>query len=320
MAEVFGLVAGAIGIAPIVLELAKSVKKLKDFYHDAKNAPEAVQDLVDDIDDMSSILIQLAARNLHDTADEEQVLRQCLTHCARANARISTVVTELQSGFIAHKSRASITYPLHKARLKKLTQKLERGKTSLSLACQVYSIAVAQAQFTDTGRRFQDLEALLQTQGAIQDQSFRALSSGQALLLHSARSIPQPFTDVVVSKRGAMVSRRSPKDSDNESRCVKSQVSWIWNVCTEKATPGWSYLFRTYRVLTLDHPGVQACEHGDLQGLQCLLCSHQLSINDRTETGYSLFIVSQVRIALRESVIGRRHWWQTDHLPNSNFR
>ena len=281
MAEVFGAVAGGISIAPIALELAKSVKRLKDFCHEVKNAPEDIQDLVDEMDDMSAVLAQLTAGNLHFATNGGQTLQTCLMHYSRANGRISAVVTELQGSLAAHRRRTSVAFPLNRAKLKDLAQKLERAKSSLLLALQTYSISVAQAQAADTQQRFQDLTVLLQTSTYSLEQSHKTLSSGQSLLLQRVVHTQQLRIDNPMPDKIAPGSKLSP-----------TQVSQLWNFCVDQVTLGWSRFFRTYRVLSRDAPGFDVCQTGDLKGLQRLLCSQQLSINDRDRRGTTLFHVS----------------------------
>lgn len=61
MAEIFGLVAGGVSIGALAWQIASSVVKLKSFLDQVRDLPEDIALLVDEIDDLYSLLSDIEA-------------------------------------------------------------------------------------------------------------------------------------------------------------------------------------------------------------------------------------------------------------------
>ena len=285
MAEVFGVVAGAVGTADVVLELAKSVGKLKDFCDDVENAPADILDLVEEIDDMTSSLAALTATQSTSSAVMgSQPLERCLEHCKRANKRVSMVVTQLQQDLQAHRRRTALAFPLKKQKLREIIEKLERGKSSLALACQISMLSTAKTQAIAQQQFSQDLMSRIQSQGANHLQNFQDLLNGQAVLLRRQR-IPAT-TSTQQNWR-----RQETRNTSIRIRLPAWLLSNVWEISTRQAIQGWTCSFRSYKIVLYNSPAFDACKRGDLARLQEMLAAKEVSLHDRSKDGWTLFNV-----------------------------
>jgi len=272
MAEVFALAAGGLGLAPVVLEIAKTAKTLKEYCRDVRNAPRDIQDFVEEVECIGEILLQLKALGTSPVPPNKSALQQC----QKANRALAEVATEVQGSLDLRKRLA---FPLRKGKIAQLQAKLERAKTSLLLACSSQQINVLQSTF-----------ALVQRQIADQDSSFQQLASSNTAIMST-------LTTVDVSRKPK--SNGQTMDSDFRERRGQSAsramrlLDFVWDACLARSAGGWTRSFRSYRVVYgVGDPAFRAASCGDLGALQRLLCSHEATINDRTSYGSTLVWVS----------------------------
>lgn len=62
MAEVFGVVSGAVGTAGAAMQFADGIRKLHRFYKDVQNAPKGLQHATDELQLLSNVLDGIAVR------------------------------------------------------------------------------------------------------------------------------------------------------------------------------------------------------------------------------------------------------------------
>lgn len=268
MAEVFGVAAAAIGIAPVVLEVGKSVKKFKYYCHDIKNAPQDIVEFADEVQDLASVLAQLEDLGHQVRTSSGQLAQGCLTHCVRANKRILAIVIELERSVKKHPSRTRMFYPLKKDRLSELTQRLERAKSSLILACNICAIAISREEGAAQRQRLEHFAVLVQAHGPCQKNNLQHSVHDDGKSLASSRY----QSSAILSPSFALL--------------------WLWDICANHAAKGWTHHFRTYRIISFNTPAMQMCRRGDLLELQRLLCRREVSLHDQDENGMTLFMVS----------------------------
>lgn len=138
MAEVFGIAAAGIGIAPAAFELDKSTEKLREYCRSVRSAREDIQDLVDEVDGLQAVLLQLEELGVLDCYTGSSNMQRCHELCTKANNTLSSVVVELQQDIKLRSRRSQLVLPLKKERIKQLVEKIASAKSSLLLACNVY--------------------------------------------------------------------------------------------------------------------------------------------------------------------------------------
>lgn len=280
MAEVFGLAAAGIGVTPVALELAKTVKKLKDYCRDVKTARQDIHDFVDEVDALNHVLQDLEALNIADCPSSSQALHRCRQLCKKANTTLSEVLTEVQAALALHGKRTQLTFPLKRDKMEQLTSKVANAQRSLSLACNVYLMwqnnVQAQAQKRQT-QMMSDMFAIMQTQHHDHNRSFKDLISGNSVIRSSLTSRETP-------KQNQLLGPRVHGDESRQQARGRRALADIWSSLLLLTTKGWTNFFRSYRVVpdSLVDPAFSAIRQGDITSLQRLICAGEASIYDRT--------------------------------------
>lgn len=323
MAEVLGIVGSAVGVVSTALELAHSIKKLKDFRARVADAPKNLQRTVQDIEAMSSLLTQLNDK-LESTTDSpgSQSLQACTEHCRVGVDRIFAVTEELDRRMSEKRLHTSLRFAFNRDHMLSMMQGLEQAKSSLVLAHLIYT----QAQAEDAART--------------QDQQIKTLLAGQVVItrfvrnLHAAASLDQEQDGA----KSVGLERDHPADRLDHSKSVgpcdenaiylqarnkgvsplldnatnnvltirtPAWLRWkVWELSVARAVNLWACSLKvslsTYRIVNRSSPVAVMCETGDLLGLQRLFSAGEASPLDRVEmqTGphrrgeWSLFRVS----------------------------
>ena len=265
MAEVFGLAAAGIGVAPVALELGKTVKKLKDYCHDVKSAPEDIKSFMEEVDALHGVLVQLDGLEIMDCPSSSPTFQRCYDLCDKANETLSGIVSELQSGLDLKGKRTRLSFPLKKERMKQFAGKVASAKSSLLLACNVYLMWQTKMQAVAQQRMMSEVFATVQAQKIDSSKSFEDLLTGNQAIQESLQKTTLPET----------------------------QREWIRNLCSRLATRGWIWKWRSYRIL-LDcrtDPAFRAVAAGNLTSLQRLLCAGEATIHDQESNGSNLLMV-----------------------------
>lgn len=280
MAEVFS-------IASVVLELGKSTKRLSDLCRDVRRAPREIQEFEEEAHGISELLVQLENCGLINAPAHLPAIQMCLSLCKKANKHVSAVVSELEHGLEAHRLLARVAFVLKKEKLNKLTEKLERGKSSLLLACSIYGIWLSKTQAEAQHQLLLDVLSLVQTQGLVPMQISQCLPVGQSSTRTSDVQTRVEFrSDRALAEPSSTASLHGPFSTEYF-------LHRIWEIFTTTATRGWKRCFRPYRVLPWDTPAFEMCRTGDLLGLQRTLPSGEVSLCDQTVHGATLFTVSR---------------------------
>lgn len=282
MAEVFGLAAAGIGVAPIAFELAKTAKKLKDYCRDVKSASEDIQSFVDEVEALQMVLVQLEGLGIMDCRSSSQALQRCHDLCAKANNTLSSIVSELQEGLKTHCKRVQWAFPLKKEKVKQLTEKVASAKSSLLLACNVYLMWQTKIQAAAQQQLIAEVYATVQAHRDDHSRTFNDLVSGNLAIrqsLHSLIAAKQPRS------RGENANR-------NETRAMHV-LNGVWNALSILSLKGCTRPLRTYRIVGgwSDDPAGRAVRHGDLESLQRLICAGEASIHDMEKNGQTLLSV-----------------------------
>lgn len=141
MAEVFGVVSGAVGAAGVAFQFAEGIRKLYQFCKDIRDAPEEIRDSLNQLQPLSYILDAIAAdlqkHPIH--LATHSGLPAVLEACRQGEVQMTALLKEIKSGMDQKKKLASLRAVWKKNEVKKFMDRIERAKTSLLLAQTVYS-------------------------------------------------------------------------------------------------------------------------------------------------------------------------------------
>jgi hypothetical protein len=147
MAEVIGVLASGISIGTLAAQIASSITTLKSYWDEVKEVPEVVSNLLEDIEDLHSILGDIKDDRIRNPISslllDGTSPAKCLTHCRKAATRLSELVDELGADIDASnqfkRKKAAIKVVLTKKKLARYMKKLERTVWLLTLSHQCYT-------------------------------------------------------------------------------------------------------------------------------------------------------------------------------------
>lgn len=141
MAEVFGVVSGDLGVVSLVIQIADSIKQLKDFCDLVKEAPDEVRLALGEVE-VLSLVLQDIEQSMHDQSTcvpaIEAAVRKSLHLCRVSNDALMSVAKGLNGDIAGGKRWSSFKAALKKDSLMKFRARLEGAKMTLMLANQCY--------------------------------------------------------------------------------------------------------------------------------------------------------------------------------------
>ncbi|KAH7393579.1 hypothetical protein BKA64DRAFT_91682 [Cadophora sp. MPI-SDFR-AT-0126] len=159
MAEVFGVIGGGLSVFSLAIQLASSIKILKDFLDIIEETPTEVCVALEELD-ILSLVLQDIEQSINDQMYTiptirpavEKSIRLCKTGCVSLNC-----IAEEISGLLASKRKwTSFKVGLKRDKLARLKVHLESTKTLLTLANQCYYNSAVQRYEWETQHRAMD--------------------------------------------------------------------------------------------------------------------------------------------------------------------
>lgn len=143
MAEVLGIIASGVSIASIAIQIVGSVQQILDFWSSIRDAPTDIQDLLEEVQLLASLLLELDDNdNDYSGSSRQPAATKAAQYCKNAANSIDAVIKDLAEGFAMSKGRrrwTAVKAVLKEKKMTKSLQRLERAKMMLSLAQQCYT-------------------------------------------------------------------------------------------------------------------------------------------------------------------------------------
>lgn len=149
MAEVIiGVVASGITIGALAAQITSSTIKLKSYWSQVQNAPEEMQDLIEDVELLSHILAEIEddqRRNpISNLILDTTSTSRCLSYCKEGADQLIVLIDELNRDLDAstgklRKKWASAKVVFQKEKIERYRARLERAVRRLSLSHQMYT-------------------------------------------------------------------------------------------------------------------------------------------------------------------------------------
>lgn len=282
MAEVVGLVVGAVSLG---VQLAESVQKVKRFYNAMKDAPERLADIIDEFESLSDILTEIEGDSASGNTIVGPKLQRCVATCRKSVDKFTAYADGLESRMKRHSRRGSVKFAIKSESIETVISRLESSKSNLVLAYMMYREAIA-------GERAAQMQ-----------QQMESMAIGQALLLHQASVVPA--TPSIPSNRF----QQAPVIRSTTITRL-STPTWlgrtVWELAIARAISGWTFSLRSWRVVPFETPAAQACFRGDVLLLQEVLDRREASPFDVIHSeGFGPFSLLEVSVTQYKSPIAR---------------
>ena len=140
MAEALGVAAGAIGIAGFTIQIVETVQKLKSFVSKVKFAHAQLEDLLDELDLLATLISQAdgieASNSLSSSEPTSKTPLYCYEKATKSILCVLHDVQKMVEGGQKHNTWASVKFVLKEKQIEDNLKRLERAKSMLLLAQQ----------------------------------------------------------------------------------------------------------------------------------------------------------------------------------------
>lgn len=153
MAEVIGIVSGAITLATVVVQIGQAIITLKGCYDDLQDAPDDLRNLVEEIELLGFILADIEkdlAQNPNLALEKSQIALQSLKFCEKAANDLEAVCVDIfRETKASTRLRRSFKTVIQKGKIEKYMNHLQRVIQLLSLSQQRYTLQVSKLRGND---------------------------------------------------------------------------------------------------------------------------------------------------------------------------
>lgn len=154
MAEVIGIVSGAVTLASVVVQVGNSITALRDYWDQIHDAPEDLRKVLQEIELFGLILTDieqdLSQGSILTNLSGSRYMLQCLTLCKEAGHDLEILCNDIARN-IRPVSRLRLPYKsarivMRKGKIEKHMSRLQKVIRLLMLAQQSYTRCVLQCQ------------------------------------------------------------------------------------------------------------------------------------------------------------------------------
>ncbi|KGO60495.1 hypothetical protein PEX2_086770 [Penicillium expansum] len=213
MAEVIGVVSGAIKFATVIVQIGKTVITLKECYDDLRDAPDDLRKLVQQIEIFGKILVNVESdlsRNPNLALESSEAALQSLAYCKEAANELdkvcNNIVRDVKFPSRLRRSFKSARVVLQKGRIEKHMDHLRNVLQLLMWSEQCYHRALTQAHIEARS------QLIIETMVKLNTASSSSSSSRITTTLEEAESPPSHIKSAVISQN-----QRLKCDQNNSS-------------------------------------------------------------------------------------------------------
>jgi hypothetical protein len=136
MAEAFGIAGSAISVASLLIQLAETTERIRDFCKSIRDAPDYIHDISQDLEQLRELL----RRRANKVTAPNRLLLDIVAKCAKKVQRVEAIVERLEPGIRSSRKgvRLWYSYKAHLRRndIKDIQESLRDAKANLMLANQ----------------------------------------------------------------------------------------------------------------------------------------------------------------------------------------
>ncbi|EPE30452.1 Ankyrin repeat-containing protein [Glarea lozoyensis ATCC 20868] len=294
MAEIFGVVAGGIGVASFVAQIGDNLIKLKNITDSMKDAPKELRSIIQNVEELGHILesIRTRARYLQIPDGADDIIDHSLASCHAAAQELYQVATHLELLISGNGRKGRFKFAVKKQGIEDLRRKLEETKSNIQLAHIASNIFFQQHQYFShinqqriNQQICQELQRLKTTDSRSTQSADLSVSSTKDTPVHSSHEIWKGPSVMGFLFGGVQYSFNQYSLNKNDSRKSKSAIRSVAKV--RIFTPQWisrnvyeaqiiqdrwscSFNLRPYSIVPVDCELFHCVGEGNVEGIQRL--------------------------------------------------
>lgn len=161
MAELLATVASGMSVVSLAIQVAESIKKLKDFYDLMKDAPGEIRRIIEEVETLSLILEDvdrdMQQQLFLDPRTKATMMRSYRLCRSSSSEALGALVAELEEHFIWGKKRGSFKVAMKQDKIEAIQRKLESAKATMLLANQCYDRVVQEQNWESHEREMLEI-------------------------------------------------------------------------------------------------------------------------------------------------------------------
>ncbi|KAL4933389.1 uncharacterized protein BDV17DRAFT_298910 [Aspergillus undulatus] len=310
MAEIVGVVSGAITLADASHKAGSGILALKRLWNDIHNVPDYINSLLDRLGLVHLVLTDLQAELSRDQniLNANSAVQLSVQYCSKAIKNLDTLVNELRQRVEdkqrLRRNKARVKVVLEKDAIQRLEREVQDAFQLLGIAQQTYSVALVRHQPSLITNQIGALGIAASpsiTQGS-SPRNQKSLTSE----VKTKRSIEKPANTgfltlswVYSSLFGSYTSKSSlfnlngTSTSIEETYCARVQLpSWlarsVWDICAKRASNGWTYSLKHWTIRPQDTEVFETAFRSDISSVIQMFKSRTGSLYDRDTQGWTL--------------------------------
>lgn len=295
MAELLGVVSGGAGLISLAIQLGDSALKLKRFYDNVRKAPQELEDLIFEIQTLGISLSEID-RTQH---GQPGLPPDVMTGCRKWTQQIKEVADEMEKSIQKRRLLGAAKMALSRGRLNELCTKLERAKTLLMLAFQLYLSASLSSHGQMLARQVQQSREQTQLLGSMngavtqlpqqillvvqENQRVPALEDPENMFL----AVDEAQEPVGAEEQSQVRPRSQPFATKNRQSKPQYRLhfsNWFtcrtWELASTRGRDVWSVQIRTWNIRPDNAPIFKLCKAGDMAGVRKLIAGGEASVFD----------------------------------------
>lgn len=316
MAEVVGAVASGGGLASLGLQLAGCAVTLRKFCNEVKEAPRSLQRLSREINTFALLLQQIdRTRTTHDVADAD-ALAESLDLCAEPTQEIVQATQKLEPVMHKYHGAGRVISPFLIREIKQLCADLERAKSTLGMAFQVFNHQALVRIFEATREMCVQQSSIQMQQSHVLAEVRADVAAIRTLAGRGQLNALPNMTDERhrPSNATAVVAITSRLQNDTTSDCGPTMRKaerrarpyrvriplWfsikVWDISASHSQDGWDVCIRTFNIMPPSgSPALAHYVSGDVLALRKMFQNGEASPHDIYDR-YTTLQVSYPRV------------------------
>ena len=168
MAEVFATVASSAGLASLGIQIIEGLVKLRDLCSRIHGAPEAVQQLLSELETLAHVLEEYentVGARAQGASAASHALKDAVRKCIEVQQNLSEISHSFEKDLFMLSSRrrsawASVKFAVSEKHVATLLAKIERAKSSVALAIQMDQLLLQKSRFDNVDQSLQQVQKM----------------------------------------------------------------------------------------------------------------------------------------------------------------
>ncbi|KAL3425325.1 hypothetical protein PVAG01_02116 [Phlyctema vagabunda] len=307
MAEAVGLVASGISIGTLAVQIAVSLKKLRSYWQDVKDAQQDVNDIVERTELLQSLLAQLDADQSRNPVSSmllgQGSMISCLAHCEKAARSLEDLVEDLSrnidSKSKSKRLRAANRVVFNKDKLDRYERKLGNALQLLSFANQSYSMSLLQQQPEIIVSRVLQAGVVIANSHHLSQNETLSQAAGRksnitSLNRRSQNYLPRSFMNYLFGSMQISVENQQICEALDQryyevyinARAPAWLVNKCWEIQARGVYTGWEFRFTISRTHSENSTVDIAIKNDHVEQLKAYFQRGEVGISDTFVCGY----------------------------------